>query len=501
MPKKKKRKVIVGPCFEENGVEKFSGMLVREEKDGLGDLIKKAYELNVIFTLPAIKEIITKGSNGEDVVEEREIINMNHMIWVKKRYHKQGHIITSSGTQILDGREWGYAKFPYRNISSELVKKIHDVKLPDLANPAEIYLEVRGIYDHYLDLEPEAITLLAIFTIGTYFYSIFQTFPYLYLWGARQSGKTKTLGILQKLCFNGISTMNLSPSALFRLTELFGATLCIDESEYLREAERRTEMQTLLFAGYKKDGGVVLRVEGENEKNVRVFRVYSPKVMASINYPNEILMDRCIMINMKRGNDKEKLNREPSEDFQEMRDKLWKLLFTRFDEVYELRDMDFENPLLVARERELWRPLLVIAFWIKSYLDEEKGAELWSHLEKMLEKDVEVKNTLRSDSDLNTILWILKKYIQEDGIISNKSIREWILDEYRLDETEYKTAQRYWKAERIGRIMSSLGFKRIRRSDGVYYKINMKRIQELCDAYGVVLDEGMSEGSSERLES
>ena len=44
MPRKKKRKVIVGPCFEVNGIEKFSGMLVREEKDGLGDLIKKAYE-------------------------------------------------------------------------------------------------------------------------------------------------------------------------------------------------------------------------------------------------------------------------------------------------------------------------------------------------------------------------------------------------------------------------------------------------------------------------
>ena len=498
------KEVIISPILSGDAIPEIKGLIIRPEKVELGDLIKKAYELSLVITLPAKKKIIKTNRKGEEQRKET-IITENFLLSISKRYHKNGNIIMSGSLGVLDGAEWNSAKFPHQRISFDLLRAVYEGKPIPSPSPAEVYRKVRNVFDYYLDAEPEVITLFSVYTIATYYHTLFSTFPYLYLWGARQSGKTKTLSLFQRLCFNAVATMNLTPSSLFRLTEVFNSTLCIDESEYLKDAERKSEIQTLLFAGYKRDSANVLRVEGEEKKNVRIYRVFSPKIMASINYPNDVLMDRCIMINMKRGSNKEKLNREPNSDLQEIRDEIYKLLFTRFDEVYELRDMDFENDLLVARERELWRPLLVIGWWIKTYMNEEEGKELWEHLTLMLEKDVEIKEALRIDTELNTLLYVLLIHVEEDGLISNRAIKEWILDEYRLDEAAYKAAQKTWSPEKIGRYMSSLGFQKVRRGEGTYYRVSVKRIKQLAEAYGVKAEtsEGSegSEGSSGEIQA
>jgi len=450
------------------------------------------YDLEMIVTLPMERRKKTK--KGMKIRRDLD----NFLLTVRKAY--RGNELDFHELRItpLDDVKWKAAKYPYKHFSERFFKnfeqtssRVFRFNSNSNVSPAEVFDLIYGIFDYYLDAEKEKLILFTIYTIGTYFYKLFPTFPYLYLFGAMESGKTKTLSIFEKLCFNGIASVNLSVSALFRLIEVFGATLCIDESEYLRDSEKRSELQSLLFSGYKKDSGSVLRVEGDKVKNVRVFRVYSPKIMASINYPHDVLLSRCIIVNMRRGTNIEKLNRTVSDELVNMRDKIYLMAFNKFDELYQMKDMDFtelpKQQYLVGREHELWRPLLVIMYWLKGYMP-DRAKELEEAIMEMLEQDVMLKQSLRIDSDLITIIYCLLSNVHESGFLTLQTIRDFILDEYRENDLDYKNMSRYWTPERIGRQLSSMGFKRSRQRGRTYYYIDLNRLKELAEAYGVNID-------------
>jgi len=451
----------------------------------------RRYRLEFLLTLPGVMTI--KDKNGRIVHQFKTY--QNYVIKFTKSYNERISQLSIDPEKYENGFE---SLNPIIPLSKSLLKNIIgtiNIDLPE-PNPRDVYLELRGVFDKYIEVEPEVITLLSIYTIATYFFRLFNTFPYLYIFGPRQSGKTKLLALMTKLCYNAVSTVNLSASALFRVVNDFGSTLVIDESEYLKDMEKKSDIQTLLLAGYKKDTANVMRVEGEEKKQVRIFNVFGPKIMASINYPHDVLLDRCIMINMLRGSS-EKINLEPSESFQDIRDKLYLLLFTKFDEIYNMRDLDnFNNPLLVARERELWRQLLVTATWLSQYLSDEEKAQLMADLDKVISDNYAKKTEMRTDSELNMLLYVLSKIVHEDGYVAVAIIRSALLDEY-TEENEQKQAQKIWTPEKIGRLLTALKFQKKRKAEGIHYYIKVDDVKRLCQSYNVTMPEEESAGQTE----
>ncbi|MEM2023235.1 MAG: hypothetical protein QXG69_00425 [Candidatus Caldarchaeum sp.] len=392
---------------------------------------------------------------------------------------------TSEGLSVglePDGKT--LSRLPRQFIPPSLMSDInkHSVKPP---SPQEAYDGVWSVFAKYLDVDDETITLFTVYTIYTYFHFCFHTAPYLYLWGARQSGKTKTLSLFEKMCFHAVATVNTSPSAIFRLAGDFGITLILDESEYLRNGEGKNEIQYLLNAGYKRDTSSVLRVEGDRKKEVKVFNVFGPKVMASINYPYDVLLDRCIIVNMRRGSNTAKLNLEPVENFEIIRENLFRLMLYHFDEVYSYGLREFDHPLLIARELELWRPLFAVGSWLA---DSMGSSEVIPALTKILENNVKIKQSLQVDSDLNTVLYKLAAKVQSSGSVSARVIREWILDDYRLDSEEFRTMQKLWTTQKVARILSTLGFQHQRVAGETKYHLDPSEIRRLCQAYGVAVE-------------
>ena len=452
----------------------------------------RRYRLEFLLTLPGVMMI--KDKDGR--IAHQFKTYQNYVIKFTKSYNERISQLGIDPEKYENGFE---SLNPIIPLSKSLLKNIIgtiNIDLPE-PSPRDVYLELRGVFDKYIEVEPEVITLLSIYTVATYFFRLFNTFPYLYIFGPRQSGKTKLLALMTKLCYNAVSTVNLSASALFRVVNDFGSTLVIDESEYLKDMEKKSDIQTLLLAGYKKDTANVMRVEGEEKKQVRIFNVFGPKIMASINYPHDILLDRCIMINMLRGSS-EKINLEPSESFQDIRDKLYLLLFTKFDEIYNMRDLDnFNNPLLVAREKELWRPLLVTATWLSQYLSDEEKAQLMADLDKVISDNYAKKTEMRTDSELNTLLYVLSKIVHEDGYVAVAIIRSALLDEYRDDENELRQVQKIWTPEKIGRLLTALKFQKKRKAEGIHYYIKVDDVKRLCQSYNVTMPEEESASQTE----
>jgi hypothetical protein len=198
------------------------------------------------------------------------------------------------------------------------------------------------LFQPWLFFSPLLLTVLAVtlWTIGTYFFPLFNAYPYLYFGGIKRTGKTKALTLLKLLSLNAIFSTNISTSSLFRLIQSGRCTLLMDESESLSNAERKQDLRSLILAGYKRAATVWRTEKNAAERLVpESFEVYSPKALANIAGLEDTLEDRCISIIMQRGRDRAILNSEPDERdpvWQETRDELHVLALKFWREIASL---------------------------------------------------------------------------------------------------------------------------------------------------------------------
>ncbi|MEX1382632.1 hypothetical protein [Lutibacter sp.] len=178
------------------------------------------------------------------------------------------------------------------------------------------YLQIIEILKEYTDLEEDNYKIIALWIIGTYFHEQFSTYPYLFLYAIKGSGKTRVLRLIAKLSNNGRVLLSPTEAVMFRIPK--GETICIDELEGIMNKENGG-LREMLNACYKK-GSTVLRmkqkkINGSTEQVIDEFEPYKPICIANINGMENVLEDRCITLILERS-DKEDIMRLV-EDFDE----------------------------------------------------------------------------------------------------------------------------------------------------------------------------------------
>lgn len=166
----------------------------------------------------------------------------------------------------------------------------------------EKYEDIKHCIEKYIDMKDNYYTLIAIWTIGTYFHNQFPSFPYLYFNAMKGSGKTRTIKLITALSKDGEIMASPTEATLFRTN----GTLGIDEFEAVGKKDKGS-IRELLNASYKK-GITVMRMkkkktsDGE-EQVVEKFDPYRPIVIANIWGMEDVLGDRCIKLVLERSND------------------------------------------------------------------------------------------------------------------------------------------------------------------------------------------------------
>jgi hypothetical protein len=361
-------------------------------------------------------------------------------------------------------------------------------------DPLDVYVGVRTAFEEFIELEDDTTyDFLTLWTIGTYFFHLFPAYSYIYVGGIKQTGKTKLLTILERLCFNAKNSIDLSGSALFRNVEVFRTTLLIDEADVLDSPERKQEIRKLLWGGYKR-GSLVDRTN-PNTFQPEWFEVYSPKAIANIKGIEDILEDRCIVLIMKRGKRKEIVNREipfDAEVWQDLRDKLYVFYLTYAKEIKELaQNFSFSEGCevcevceggkgvglekLAGRERELWSPILKLALFFNRYIN--------GLYEKMVDFAVRKSQEKFTENVTETAEYILAKTLTElvkaDDYYKVKDIRELMASKY---DEEQKWLSNAW----VGRAMKRLGFMDKRQvGTGVEYLLRVAQVRDLAERLGI----------------
>jgi hypothetical protein len=331
---------------------------------------------------------------------------------------KEGHsasrdflyLITSAREKILctsqelAKRHWRLAYKPVHFTNRWSLQHVQEYVSGGGVDAAKLFVNILDLYEEFIEMPDARFYLFhTLWSVGTYFHHLFNSFPYPYIGGVKRSGKSKTETVHFCLDFNAVFSNNMSVSSLYRMIQNSRTTLLIDETEKLSNPNRAMEFRNILLSGYKK-GAKTFRVEkGPKDRlEPEEFEVYSGKMLANISGLEDVLEDRCIPQYQKRSVDKTIANREvdiSDARYEGFRDLLCRLFLCHWNEVKEIYaeisrcselsalceclkiqkgNEEDGSQYLSSRELELWKPILSLARFFDKRL---QPSELRAHYE------------------------------------------------------------------------------------------------------------------------
>ncbi len=349
--------------------------------------------------------------------------------------------------------------------------------------PGEVFDHVHRLFTTHVDFGSSVESqVLTLWTIGTYFYTLFPAYPYVALNGPKNSGKSTVLRVLQPIAFNMISTSDPTGPAMFRLIHNASCTVGIDEAERYHNPRDpgMQQIRQLLNSGYKQ-GMPAIRLIGEDMKP-QAFDVYSPKILAAIAGLEDILASRCITVPMRRADRQMPLLR-PDFDGAEIRHRLYSLALTSFQAVYRNY---FERPELHTlhnRSGELWSPLVALA----AFFEEEGGLSGLLHgISEAASWDEELsEGKALSDREEAVLqaLEILTHDLPDEVWLKASVLREQVAS--LLGQPVEQLGHSQWIAHILSRLHLLDNRRRKRLMDGMVYAVQRGVVLDMMERYHV----------------
>ena len=458
--------------------------------------------------------------------------------WILSRIHKKrgtriqhAHYVITSDREMIKSKKLGAAE-----IEDDIFLKFQPVKVeatwskrgidqflngytPD---PLEVFHTVRNEYLRYLDFyDPRHYDLLTLWTIGTYFYTIFNAYPYLYVGGIKRTGKTKCLTSVKCMAFNAVMSSDMTASTLFRLIQNGRCTVLVDETESLKDPNKRQQFRQLILQGYKKYSGSAYRSERFG-KYGRItptgFEVYSPKIFANITGLDDVLEDRCLPIIMRRSAKKGVVNAEidaGDQRWQNIRDMLYAFALSHWKLVKKDSGMSLSIEGVSSRDLELWRPPIAIARLlsvlsmsksISKHKNSQKLASecspmspryssLYAELVDLAKHKIKVRHAREMTEEYSMIL--TKVLVRE--VISNDDYK---CMDLRDKMTEFLEEGEEIKSRTVSNLLTRLGFEEKKKKHGrTYYKLTVKSVHDLANGMGLDIEEVLEEKRKEEEEA
>ena len=173
----------------------------------------------------------------------------------------------------------------------------------DLLTKIEQYIS-----DHAI-LPQGASDAIALWCLASYSINSFRIYPKLFITSPeKRCGKSTVLDLIEAFSHKSLVASNVSQAVIYRVIDKEQPTLIIDEADTFL-AGGNTEMTGIINSGHSKSKAKVMRCVGDGH-DVKVFSTWAPMVLAGIGLLSSTIMDRSIVIYLKRG-DKSQINTIP----------------------------------------------------------------------------------------------------------------------------------------------------------------------------------------------
>jgi hypothetical protein len=369
-----------------------------------------------------------------------------------------------------------------------------------LISPKELFERIRSLYTKYCYLDDERFyDLHALWDVGTYFFPLFENYPYFELNGLRGTGKTKLMRISQGITFNAQEFVNPTPASIFRFVNMNLPTLYLDECEKVfsksSKADKDNDDLLQLFNSGWQRGSLVPRLEKDESGKwkIMMFRSYCPKMFGSVRgIPDDIpLKDRSITeIMIKAPKEDRRGDLYPDindKEFLSIRNALYPFALHYWSEIrakyygldgsslYPDKKKEFK---LSNRDWSIWKPLLSIS-WL---IDEELYYKIGHFAEELTQ--------LKETSGIETDSWdykIIEALLELVNLAGNEKTEirvSGIKENMKVAEKEIKPSNTY-----IGRFLNKIGFGSYRKrtgNKGVYYTLDKVIVERVLITQNIV---------------
>jgi hypothetical protein len=356
-----------------------------------------------------------------------------------------------------------------------------------MADIPEIVETIQQVLKQFIELPDErSYDLLAVWITGTYCFESFDSYPYIAFQANKGCGKSKTLNLVEKLSSGGQLFVSPTVATVFRSVHALKPTLCFDELEFVGDEDSK-ELRQLLYSGYKR-GATVPRSSKDAKPGEPPFlyNVYSPKCFASIKSLPDVMLDRCILIQLYRSINPAVANRNiPFENFLLNGQAFsWKGIHQAVKETVDRCKADIETSYrncpqdkdIVGRAWELWQPLLAIGNLCGRY------DSLRSYAFELLKLKAEEEELSLPAAVLN--------------ILNGMSLPEgkWVTNKEVLDQLN-QVPEWYWvKSSYLGSVLKNMSFRGRHTRDGKAYYIKSSQVEQEAKRLGICLGDNRDVG-------
>jgi len=232
---------------------------------------------------------------------------------------------------------------------------------PEIVEGATLLASLEQTVGRFLALGPDQLVPYVLWTLFTHAHDAFEISPILALTSPDKGcGKSTALALLSALVPRPLTSANITPSAVFRVTDYYRPCLLLDEADtFLSDSEG---LRGILNSGHMRSQAYVTRVAGD-DLQVRMFSTWTPKAIALIGQLPPTLADRSVTIRMRRRARGEVIERLQLHRLNDMEDLRSMAARWASDHLEDLRFFDPQIPDCITRDRarDNWRPLLAIA--------------------------------------------------------------------------------------------------------------------------------------------
>lgn len=241
------------------------------------------------------------------------------------------------------------------NIVEDLQPFPSQVDADKLLNQIEKYISQHAI------LPNGASVAITLWCLASYNINSFRIFPKLTITSpVKRCGKSTVLDLIEAFSNKSFIVSNISSAAVFRIIEEYQPTLIIDEADTFISG-RNDDMVGIINSGHAKTRANVIRCTGETNRPTK-FSTWTPMVLASIGTLQGTIMDRSVIIPLKRKSPSQTVQRIRIDLFDVAKPSREKLLKWSIDNETAIKTNTVEPPNLGNdRAVDNWLPLFTLA--------------------------------------------------------------------------------------------------------------------------------------------
>jgi len=231
---------------------------------------------------------------------------------------------------------------------------------PEPVLPALVLDQVLATIKMFVVCGDDAAVLATLWIAFTWFIDYSEVAPIAIITSPRpRCGKTTLLGLIAKLSRRPLLASNLTGAAIFQAVDAFQPTLLIDETDSFLKKDG--SIRGVINSGHTRATGFILRA-GKKDGIPKKFSTYCAKLLCGIGKQAETIMDRAVVIKLRRKLKEEKVQRlrqAEREHFTALARKLARLAADHGSAIRSARPQIPDE--LNDRAQDNWEPLLAIA--------------------------------------------------------------------------------------------------------------------------------------------